>query len=109
MKRYTIITPSAAPYETVEDSEGVWVKYEEVIAKFGDKCQCCGEYGQDRRTLYMACSADMGERSIPFGTFDCESLPGFNRRQLYTLRVCKECRSQWLQTIEEWFKRGGQT
>lgn len=32
----------------------------------GEQCQCCGEYGPDRRTLWMACFYAMDEFQIPF-------------------------------------------
>jgi len=31
-----------------------------------EKCQRCGEVGEDRRTLQMACFYDMSELSLPF-------------------------------------------
>ena len=35
------------------------------IQQGGEKCQRCGEDGEDRRTLWMACFYEMGELGIP--------------------------------------------
>lgn len=111
----------------------------------GEKCVRCGEVGEDRRTLRMACFYAMEELAVPFEkqqlfwadinpskmtlkdpAFQFEtgspSLPKitlappvFNYEgeltpeTLYTLRVCKDCRSDWLKAIEDWFKAGPQT
>ena len=32
----------------------------------GEACQRCGEIGEDRRTLWMACFYAMGELGLPF-------------------------------------------
>jgi hypothetical protein len=95
-------------------------------------CQCCGDVGEDRRTLWMACLYEMGELSVPFGRASIhgqyrkfsrmEQHPvwGFNvpvfeeangephNYKFYTLRVCKECRASWMGAIENWFKQGSQ-
>lgn len=34
-----------------------------------DKCQRCGEEGEDRRTLHMACLYAMDELGLPFGQY----------------------------------------
>lgn len=94
----------------------------------GEKCQRCGEVGEDRRTLWMACFYEMSELSVPFklsaikgvyqeqvGTERLESLetdvpvfetmPGEKEQQyrFYNLRVCKSCRADWMQAITDWF------
>lgn len=107
----------------------------------GEKCQRCGEIGEDRRTLWMACFYDLGELGLPFekrhlfharledlapanapiivevppgmpipnrqitiapGTVRCsgELIP----QGLYTLRVCKRCRGDWMNAIAQWFR-----
>jgi len=100
-----------------ENNCGEWVKWEDVRKDIGDAlrlraqriregemCDCCKWGGLDRRTLYMACGYDMSEMYIPFKTFDSPDLPGFNKRQLFTLKVCKSCRSKWMRAIHEWFE-----
>lgn len=95
-----------------------------------EQCARCGELGEDRRTLVMACFYAMDELDVPFeiiGTKGVcvpfaghEKLPSFNIyvpkwgepdaseepriRQYYTLRVCKECRGDWMSAIEKWFR-----
>lgn len=62
-----------------------------------DKCQRCGEEGQDRRTLWMACLYDMNELDIPFEIIDVGT------RGFYTIKVCKGCRADWMTVIQKWF------
>jgi rRNA maturation protein Nop10 len=102
----------------------------------GEKCQRCGEHGEDRRTLWMSCLYSMEELGIPFEQSKVmgkaypkvgeEELALFGRtedprypkimapkyasepsaeveRGFYTLRVCKSCRSDWMQAIKFWF------
>lgn len=69
-----------------------------------EKCQCCGESGQDRRTLHMSCLYDMSELSIPF-VEHVEIDPHTKKVKLreHRLQVCKDCRGDWLRAIEKWF------
>ena len=60
-----------------------------------DKCIRCGEMDEDLRTLYMACFYDMNELNIPFTPRDKQ----------FTLRVCKPCRGDWMNAIQEWFDK----
>lgn len=116
----------------------------------GEQCQRCKEYGEDRRTLWMACFYKMDERGdIPYQethlhTLQLEQLnkktvekeyrsrkgtlesPSYEQpwethkytideytpksleqktdlRGFYTLRVCKGCRGDWMQSIKNWF------
>lgn len=98
----------------------------------GEKCQRCGEIGEDRRTLQMACFYAMEEMGIPFeqvfvtgkkfafkgtkeirareGGFPPLTVPEYAKKAsgkvdaaYYLLRVCKECRSDWMATIKNWF------
>ena len=64
-----------------------------------EKCQRCSGMGEDRRTLEMRCSANMGELGLPFAKayFPPPTKP------VYMLRVCKQCRADWLQAIKDWF------
>ena len=98
-------------------------------------CQRCGEIGEDRRTLYMACFYAMEELNVPFeeevvfqaelddltaakapvkvdtdennsitlvaGTVTCKG--ELTPKHLYTLRVCKDCRAEWMNAIKQWF------
>ena len=72
-------------------------------------CQRCKEEGEDRRTLWMACFYEMNELQIPF---EKESIREGGIRDdhpndihnFYTLRVCKDCRSDWMTAIQDWFK-----
>jgi hypothetical protein len=94
-----------------------------------ERCQRCGELGQDRRTLWMACFYAMDEMPVPFTELAIhgrpvaksseaplgllghtvttyaepdESQPPRNH-PFYTLRVCKDCRASWMAAIEHWF------
>jgi hypothetical protein len=92
-----------------------------------ETCQRCGEDGQDRRTLEMGCWYDMSELDVPFEptaikgkhmklgrtestifgpvrTFVDDPDAKEQQTRLYTLRVCKSCRADWMQAIESWFK-----
>ncbi|MBE3120164.1 MAG: hypothetical protein IMZ50_15600 [Candidatus Atribacteria bacterium] len=63
-----------------------------------EQCQRCGEIGDDRRTLWMACFYQMQELGLPFKE---EVTP--DGITFYTLRVCKSCRGEWMAAIENWF------
>lgn len=98
-----------------------------------DKCERCGVLGQDRRTLWMACLYEMRELGVPFKlvAFRGAILETSNEKEkmpwgevdkftntyrshdedydkqlypFYTLRVCKGCRSEWMKTIQKWFR-----
>ena len=104
----------------------------------GEKCVRCGDVGEDRRTLWMACFYAMEELGVPFerlmirGTrhkyvgekvvrpsltredgavFPQFEVPEYSEtpegsvgdREFFTLRVCKDCRSDWMATIKKWF------
>jgi len=90
-----------------------------------DTCQRCNQEGEDRRTLWMACFYDLSELSVPFKRVCIEgeylelerlepgrfgNLPvfkktdgGISKHGFYTLRVCKECRADWMDSISKWF------
>ena len=99
----------------------------------GEKCQRCGERGEDRRTLMHACFYAMDELPIPFKLAAIHGQDieyertetnrfgnGFPFRthhfakpdkdaegythQFFTLRVCKDCRASWMGALESWFK-----
>ena len=62
-----------------------------------EKCQKCGKVGYDRRTLMMACFYEMNELNIPFEKME------FDEIRFYTLRVCKDCRADWMLSIKKWW------
>jgi len=74
----------------------------------GEICQKCKSRGEDRRTLWMACFYDMKELGIPFeketviegGVHDGHPNA---KHSFFTLRVCKECRSDWMSAIQKWW------
>lgn len=68
----------------------------------GEPCARCSEVGEDLRTLWMGCFYDMSELGIPFDMKPMDiSLKA--SIDLYTLRVCKRCRAEWMQSIHDWF------
>ena len=93
------------------------------------RCMRCGEIGQDRRTLWHACGADMANLGIPFeraavygsfreqvGTTVIRLFYGFvkplyrqviqarqHEYEFYLLTVCKECRGEWLAALRQWY------
>ena len=92
-----------------------------------ERCVKCGKIGQDRRTLWMKCFYAMDELKVPFKQVVIKGIlqevkkiektqfgnfPTFkdvvdakeDQYKFFTLRVCKECRASWLDTIEKWFK-----
>lgn len=97
--------------------------------EIGELCQRCGQRGEDRRTLWHACFYAMDELDIPFERVQImghlckqngtQQLVSFNKEiptyekpdteddphgyQFFNLRVCKECRADWMQIIKTWF------
>lgn len=87
-----------------------------------EKCDRCGDLGQDRRTLWMACMYDMQELELPFEKVRIDGVVDWNEqgytgpkdslgagspidfRRFYTLRVCKDCRADWMIAIQRWFQ-----
>ncbi|MFA4971584.1 MAG: hypothetical protein WC683_03145 [bacterium] len=94
----------------------------------GEKCERCGSIGTDRRTLCMACFYDMRELGIPlmpiglhgvvvkscgddpkFGCAEFEAPPYKWEEQattygLFSMRVCKGCRGEWMEAVQKWFR-----
>ncbi len=74
-----------------------------------EECLRCKEVGEDRRTLWMACFYDMSELGLPFNNQfmlypdDSEEDGKETTHNFYTLRVCKQCRSDWMHFIKMWF------
>lgn len=98
-----------------------------------EKCDRCGDVGPDRRTLWMACWYAMYELDVPFkevqfkgklmkldsvtnelmfdggpmmrvAKFSDDPDAKEHTKRMYTLRVCKGCRADWMRAIETWFK-----
>jgi hypothetical protein len=74
-----------------------------------EKCARCGLEGQDRRTLWMACFYEMRELGIPFDQVAVSVEPPRGEGSAYpvkifTMRVCKGCRSEWMLAIKAWFQ-----
>lgn len=98
-----------------------------------EKCERCGEAGDDRRTLWMSCLYDMSELGIPLkqrsirGTvhaYEGEryliepaegrpgiAVPSFADEPMgepvalstFTIRVCKRCRADWMLAVRDWY------
>ena len=68
-----------------------------------EKCQRCGEVGQNMRTLHLSCLYDLMELGIPFDIVYLQSVGIAVKHRIYTLRVCKGCRAEWLQSVKQWF------
>ena len=62
-------------------------------------CARCNQEKPDLRTLWMACFYEMDELDVPFKQKRISEW-----QQFYTLKVCKECRAEWMVAIESWFK-----
>ena len=73
-----------------------------------EKCQRCNELDDDRRTLWMSCFYEMDELKIPFKHELVKTHIQDDGKKFYTLRVCKDCRSDWMKSIENWFVKGKQ-
>jgi len=69
------------------------------IEKDGEQCQRCGIVDDDLRTLWMSCLYAMNELGVPFQRYQVE-MPYIN---FFTLRVCKDCRADWMAAIKNWF------
>lgn len=85
-----------------------------------EQCDCCGDAGLDRRTLIMCCGFNMMEwpggygsiggftdkvDKIPFKVESMRTEPNDVKIKHYVLRVCKDCRQQWLNAIRAWWDK----
>lgn len=70
-----------------------------------EQCARCHEVDEDRRTLWMACFYEMGELGLPFDKKKLKDADD-SLYQFYTMRVCKDCRAEWMTAIQEWFNNG---
>jgi len=68
-----------------------------------EACQRCHEVDEDRRTLMMACFYDMDELKIPFRHELIQQHIQDSGQKFYTLRVCKGCRAEWMESQKSWF------
>lgn len=69
-------------------------------------CVRCKNEDDDHTTLWMACFYEMMELGLPFEKdklFETSD-PREDGVNFYTLRVCKDCRSQWMKAIKNWFE-----
>jgi len=95
-----------------------------------DRCQRCKQdMGGDGRTLWMACFYQMNELGLPFDEREIIGKVGLkvgeeelatskikvpkfqipedskeNGHRFFTLRVCKDCRAEWMGAIKQWFE-----
>lgn len=65
----------------------------------GKLCMLCDAYGNDKRSLFIRCFYNMKE-AIP-EMLDVTSVDGLNFNGYY-LRICKHCRGELLQHLQEW-------
>jgi hypothetical protein len=98
------------------------------MSEHDETCQRCGEAGEDRRTLWMAAMYDLSETGIPLqqvrvtGKYAEQTgeemltsikikVPVFteepgtqdHEHRFYTLRVCKDCRAEWMLALRSWY------
>lgn len=66
-----------------------------------EECVRCNEVDEDRRTLWMKCFYEMNELGLPFEKV--EIIDDETKHRFYTLRVCKACRADWMESIKDWF------
>lgn len=95
-----------------------------------DTCQRCKqEMHGDGRTLWMACLYQMMELGLPFEELEFDGVMGVKvgeepvgtsgltvpkfqvpegtkpqQRRFFALRVCKDCRAEWMGAIKQWFE-----
>lgn len=68
-----------------------------------EKCDRCEMEGNDRRTLWMACLYAMNEMGLPFEMVSIVNDVAGGNSNFFTLRVCKKCRTDWMEYIKKWF------
>lgn len=73
-----------------------------IESEAGEQCQRCGDVDHDRRTLWMSCFYAMNELELPFEQHRLVHPNGHNIN-FFTLRVCKDCRADWMAAIKSWF------
>lgn len=97
-----------------------------------DLCQRCGDRGEDRRTIWMSCFYDMNELGLPLDEVQITGVYGKKTGErvvpgelklvapvftdtgsppreyrFFVLRVCKNCRAEWLLAKRSWFQEKG--
>lgn len=67
-----------------------------------DLCMLCHAHGADKRCLFLSCLYDVKE-SVPeaLSLADVEEW-NVNGRSFYYLRICKNCRGEFLRMLREW-------
>lgn len=73
-----------------------------------ETCQRCKEEDEDHRTVWMACFYDMDKLGLPLDKIIIEeegtqSSRHRINREFFTIRICKNCRSDYLHAIQAWF------
>lgn len=97
-----------------------------------ERCQRCGGHGEDRRTLWLACFYALEETGLPLeqvqivggvadkigehtiiestGGIPAVKAPDFGepgpsgKHRFYRLRICKNCRADFMAALRAWFK-----
>lgn len=59
-----------------------------------ETCARCGDQDYDRRTLAVRCFYALEETGIPFDKDGDD----------YTLRICKDCRADFMASMKAWFE-----
>jgi NMD protein affecting ribosome stability and mRNA decay len=97
--------PSLKEYKGEDNSSFGYTAYQSLVrgnnnSAFGSEiCQKCGIDAEGEiRTLWMACLYEMNELGIPFEKVE------LGDRYYYTLKVCKQCRADWMRAIKVWFE-----
>ena len=65
-----------------------------------ERCQRCGHESEDLRALLIDCMAKLTETGLPFKVYDHIASDG---RKFYALRICKLCRSSFINSLTAWF------
>jgi len=82
--------------ETKERRAQDKIKYDE---HDDDLCMLCNAYGEDKRSLFIACLYDIKE-VVP-EAIDIFDVPHLKDRGYY-LRICKNCRGELLSKLSDW-------
>lgn len=69
-----------------------------------DLCQACHAYGSDKRNLILTCFYEITESVPEFIDLHNVYDEGNPLRDFYYMRICKRCRSKFLEKLKEWFR-----
>ena len=64
-------------------------------------CMACHAYGHDKRSLFISCFYEIAEFVPEF--IDLHLCPDSVKNKGYYLRICKNCRGEFLAMLREWF------